>query len=441
MSLPNRLSALVYEYHLTCHTNRKNIKVWNWWTGDDQEKEIKSTFGMFNLYGSGAKDEGITRNPVEKQFADLECAMGVILKKFEDTLTLDEDDPGVEKGVPLGESEVNTAYKFIALSFIRNGPVSLCLDAEVPISLDPTQVDFYEQWIFQLEFLLKYSHHELVDMDELQQPPVVRRILARYKQIGMMKLQFWTAPKENEFLLNNFLVGLEGFQHAIPGDSSSLRYPAHIYLSASPKLVAVLCSDSLCRKSMLRNVPHPATTPYDRPAKGKPGKTSGPKKYQAVVPNWKRTYHIPSISVDDLHIINGHTLAVSNAVVYKSQLALNKGIDNIIPFAKWYKDWKSDTEKPTIKLPSEEEAVTAEHTKKIQYLILSLMKSYTRPLIDQCEEELREEFMHLTEMVEKAVYYMFDEDGYPYTAVYFMTGQLSMGHRKVFGRHISPPNN
>jgi hypothetical protein len=441
VSLPNGLSALVYEYHLTCQTNRKNIRVWNWWAGDDQEREIKSTFGMFNLYGPATKDNGITQNPVEKQFADLECAMGVILKKLEDTLTLDEEEPGVERSVPLGESEVNTTYKFIALSFFRNGPYSLCLDAELSVSLDPTQVDFYEQWIFQLEFLLKYSHHELVDMDELQQPPVVRSILARYKQIGMMKLQFWTAPKENEFLLNNFLVGLEGYQHTIPGDSSSVRYPAHIYLSASPKLLAVLCSDSLCRESMLRNVPHPATTPYDRPAKGKPRKTSGPKKYQAVVPNWKRTYHIPSISVDDLDIVNGRTLAVSNTVVYKSHLTLNRAIDKIIPVAKWYKEWESGIEKPTVKPPSEEEAVIPEQMREVQYLMLGLMKSYIRPLIDQCEEEVREEFKHHVEIIEKAVYYMFDGHEYPYTATYFMTGTLSMGHGKVFGRHVSPPNN
>ena len=50
-----------------------------------------------------------------------------------------------------------------------------------------------------------------MERDELLKPVLVCYLPARYKQIAEIKLFFWTVPKEEELLLGNLLVGLEGY--------------------------------------------------------------------------------------------------------------------------------------------------------------------------------------------------------------------------------------
>ena len=229
-------------------------------------------------------------------FADLECATGRVVKDIE--MALDQKDVKSDSAacVHLKEGEVHTVYKFLVLSGLRNRPGGLYLDDKLHHPALELQDRERKGWVDRLAYLLKSSHQDLVKRNDLLEPIAFRPILARYKQLAKMKLFFWAVPDGEEFLRSIFMVGLEGCQ-ASRGDGAlcEMRMPAHLFLPVNPRVIMVLCNESLCKISMLCNIRHEPTTPYDRPPKGKPSKTTGPKKYQSIVPNWKTSYHITSI--------------------------------------------------------------------------------------------------------------------------------------------------
>jgi len=52
-----------------------------------------------------------------------------------------------------------------------------------------------------------------------------------------------------EFLLSNFLTGIEWYQYPEEDMSSQkIELLAHVFLPMSPKVFLVLCSDTLCRR-------------------------------------------------------------------------------------------------------------------------------------------------------------------------------------------------
>jgi hypothetical protein len=359
-------------------------------------QEIKNTFGMFNQYDSTGNINP-NKKCVEKLFADLECAMGAILKKVESSLELDKDTTGTHFRLQLLESEVHTVYKFIGLSGFRNGPLELSHGPGDAYSIETSQGRYREDWLKTLEFLLEYSHKDLVEMNELLQAEIFRHTLTRYKQLSMMKLLFWTTPAGEEFLLSNFLIGIEGYQYQEEDMSSrKIGLPAHVFLPMSPEVLLVLCSDTLCKQSLLKDAPHGATNSYDRPAKGKLGKTEGPKKYQPMVSNWKTGYPITPVSANDLYRINSFILALGSVVVCKSRSALDKTIDNIMSFEQQYATWRAATECFSGDVKYEEQI-------PISVAVLRAFQAWSRLAAQNCKEEVREEIMNQCEMMEKSL--------------------------------------
>lgn len=357
-------------------------------------------------------DNDIPHNKcVEKLLADLESGMGAILKKAESSLESTEDKSGIPPTLPLLESEVHTIYKFIGLAGFRNGPLGLSCSPGDAHSSESSQGGYREGWVKQLEFLLKNSHKDLAEKDELLQAEILRPTLARYKQLSTMKLLFWTTSVGEEFLLSNFLTGLEGYQ--FPDDEMSPKksgMPAHVFLPMGPKVLLVLCSDSLCQKSLLYDAPHGIATPYDRPAKGKLCKTEGPKRYQPVVPNWKTIYPITLISEKHLNIINSIVLGLSSAIVYKSESTLEKTVDNIVPFSEQYAAWRTAISCNSESIKDEERTAVAESC----YNFLKVLQMCNREHLKNYEEEIHEEVMQLDEEMEKLLFYTLCQDSPTY---------------------------
>lgn len=381
--------------------------VWNWWTGRVSSLAIKASFGMFNLYDLDNKSQDRNENHVEKLFADLECAMGAIVKKIEDILRPPNNGkPASVPSVHLLESEIYTVYKFIGLSGFRNGPVGLCVDDDILPNRIGKQM--HQEWVAKLEFLLQESHEELLIMDELLQPHIVRPIISRYKQLGRMKLHFWAAPEGEEFLLSNLFVGLEGYQN-FKQDSppSNIRLPAHVYIPVGPEILMVLCAETLCQQSLLRSVQHAVTTPFDRPARGKVGKADGRKRFQPMVQNWKTTYPITPLYVDDVYTINGFILAASNLVVYRSRATLDRNIDNILPFSDKHAIWNKEYQQSTPKIESAATREEYEQRRQLQYLVFQLIRKSIRPIFENADEKVQEQISSQVEILEKAAYHMF----------------------------------
>jgi hypothetical protein len=375
--------------------------VWNWWNNRICVREIKNTFGMFNQYDS-AGNKNPNKKCVEKLFADLECDMGAILKKVESSLELDKDRTGTQASLKLLESEVHTIYKFIALAGFRNGPFGLSHDSEDAYSTDTSQRGYREDWVKTLEFLLETPHKDLAEMDELLQAEMLRPTLARYKQLSIMKLFFWTTSMGGEFLLSNLLTGIEGYKYLEEDMSSqNIGLPAHVFLPMSPEVLLVLCSDTLCRQSILKDAPHGTTAPYDRPAKGRLGKTNGPKKYQPVVSNWKTIYPITPISANDLYTINNLILALGDVTVYKSRSELEKTIDNMASFEQRYIAWRKAIQYFSGDVKNEEQTSISEHS----YALLRVLQTCHRQAIRCCKEEMRGELMNQSEIIEKHLYH------------------------------------
>lgn len=386
---------------------------------------------MFNLYNLDNKSQTTIDNRVEKLFADLECAMGAIVKKIEDALAPpNKDQPASCASVHLLESEIYTVYKFIALSGFRNGPVRLCVHDDFIPDFKGRQT--HQEWVAKLEFLLQESHEELLTMDELLQPHIVRPIVTRYKQFGRMKLHFWAAPQGEEFLLSNLFIGLEGCQDSkSDGISSNIRLPAHVYIPVSPGILLVLCAESLCQHSLLKSAQHEVTTPFDRPAKGKVGKTEGRRRFQPMVRNWKTTYPITPLCVSDLCTINGHILAGSNLVIYKSRATLDKSINNILPSAEKHAIWCKECQQYTPKMKSEVGAEEDER-QKLQVLLLRLIRECIRPIVENADEKLQEEISSHVEILEKVAYHMFGTgDAPPSFCAFYKPGIYFMGDKKV----------
>ncbi|KFY33523.1 hypothetical protein V495_08295 [Pseudogymnoascus sp. VKM F-4514 (FW-929)] len=321
----------------------KMINVWNWYTGNVSTHAIKGSFGMVNLYNSDTKSKTTNDNHVEKLFADLECAMGAIVKKTEDVLAPpSKPGPVPQRSVPLLPSEVSTIYKFISLSEFRNGP--LLLRGPYP---DSNREKAHQEWVARLKFFLQESHDELLAMDELLQPDAMRPMISEYKQIGKMKLHFWTTPKGEEFLLGNLLIGSEGGQDRARNSVPTMIIPAHIYIPVSPEILIVLCEESLCQHSLLKNAQHGVTTPFNRPAKGKAGKTEGRRRFQPIVYNWKTSYPITQLSVNDFRIITKVIVLPSSILVFRSRFAVDYAINNILLFSDTYTTWSKEHRGPS----------------------------------------------------------------------------------------------
>jgi hypothetical protein len=380
------------------------------WSGRVLALPIKDIFGAINLYHSGSQIGN--DNCVEKLFADLECATGRVIKDIDMALDLRKMEIDTTAIVHLADVEVHTIYKFMALSGFRNGPIGLHIDERLLKDLyGRSQTTERSEWVDQLEYLLKRSHQELVERDELLEPVLVQHLLARYKQIAEMKLFFWAVPEEEELLLGNLLVGLEGYQHShMDRPSYEMGLPAHLFLPVSPRIVIVLCSEYLCKRSMLCNARHEPTTPYDRPPKGKLGKADGPKKYHGILPNWKTSYQITPMRVEDLHTINGLILGVSNIVVYKSRPALEKALRNIGPFWEQFNTWRARSQQPCAETPSQTESASARLREKTARQMLELMQSGIRPIIERLNEEVQQDLISHVEMLEKVLYYTLNAD-------------------------------
>lgn len=331
--------------------------------------------------------------------------MGAIVKKIEDVLAPpNKDQLASLAGVHLLKSEIYTVYKFIGLSGFRNGPVGLFVDDDFTPDFNGKQA--HQEWVAKLEFLLQELHEELLAMDELLQPHIVRPIISRYKQLGRMKLHFWAAPQGEEFLLSNLFVRLEGCQDSKRDSASSnIRLPAHVYIPVSPEILMVLYTESLCQHSLLRSTQHGVTTPFDRPAKGKVGKTEGRRRFQPMVHNWKTTYPVTPLCVGDICTINGYILAASNLVVYRSRATLDKIINNILPFSEKHAIWSKEYQQPTPKMKSEVRAEEDEH-QKLQDLILQLIRQCIRPIVENADEKLQEEISSQVEILEKVAYHV-----------------------------------
>ncbi|KAI9742837.1 MAG: hypothetical protein M1818_003566 [Claussenomyces sp. TS43310] len=361
----------------------KSLSLWVWWTGRAQSRTIQTTFGITNLYN--AATEGITSSEsnVEKLLADLEGAMGRIARKIDDALAQDggSDAP---PGVHLLESEVDTVYRFIYLAVIRNGPLALYGSEH---HAEPVRKSIREEWLNQLRFFLRTSHREVLEMNELLLSPSFRPALAQYKRMAAAKLLFWTTPRGEEFLLSNLLVGLEGYQSIKVDGAVPERYPAHTYIPISHNILIVLCTDVLCERSTLYGVPHGVTTPYERPAKGKLGKTEGRKKYQAALPNWKTIFPITPICVDDIGAINCSILAASSVVVYKTQSTLEKAVRNIIPFSNQHSSWRKGLLQSGVQLLHHDIKKT-EEMEKMEMALLTVIKESFRPSLGDFTEEM-----------------------------------------------------
>jgi hypothetical protein len=405
------------------------------WTGRVLVHPIKNIFGAFNLYHSGSP---IGNNGcVEKLFADLECASGRVVKKIEMALDLAKVDTNTTAFVHLADVEVHTIYKFMALSGFRNGPIGLHMDGGAKNLHGRSQDTENREWVDQLEYLLKRSHQELVERDELLEPVSVRHLLARYKQIADMKLLFWTVPEKEELLLGNLLVGLEGYQYShMDGRSYKMALPAHLFLPVSPRIVMVLCSEDLCKRSMLCNARHEATTPYDRPPKGKLIKSTGRKKYQDILPNWKTTYQVTSMRIEDLHTINCFILGASIIVVYKSRSTLDSALGNIVSFREKHDAWRARSQQPCTETPSQTESASARVREKIASQILELLQSVFRPIIEQASEELQQDLITHVETFEKVLCYTICHDAEiidqgPAALCCVMADSYFLGERKI----------
>lgn len=396
--------------------------VWNWFVGYTSSHAIKDSFGMFNLYNLDDKSKTMNDNYVEKLFASLECAMGAIVKKIEDVLEPPSTDGLPLRSVPLLQSEIHTVYKFISLSGFRNGPIGLYDNSERPPSYN--RKEMHQEWVAKLKFLLEEPHDELLAMDESLQPQTIRPILSRYKQIGEMKLHFWTAPKGEEFLLNNLFLGLEGYQE-------DMRLPAHVYIPVSPEILIVLCTESLCQHSLLKNAQHEVTTPFNRPAKGKVGKTEGRRRFQPIIYNWKTLYPITPLSINHHCIINAHILGSSSLLVYRSQFAVDHAVNNILPFSDVYASWSKERRKSTPKKRQEvreEEDEGQEPLKFVWGLIFETLKSISGNI----HGKLDEEFISEIEVLAKVAYYAFYRADEPLcNNIVFKPGIYFMGDRKV----------
>ena len=405
--------------------------MWDWWNNRFHVREIKNTFGMFNQYHFGDKGNP-DENRVEKLFADLECNMGIILSKVESSLESDRDITGTTATLQLLESEVHTVYKFIGLAGFRNGPFGQSHNPGDAFSTEDSPEDSpggcREDWVKTLHFLLENSHKDLAEMDELLQAEIFRPTLTRYKQLSMMKLLFWTTSVGEEFLLSNFLTGLEGYQFSEQEMSSRKGgMPAHVFLPMGPNVLLVLCSDFLCKQSMLFDAPHGITASNDRPAKGKLGKTEGPKRYRPVVPNWKTIYPITPISSSHLYTINNLILALGSVIVYKSRPALEKTIDNLELFEQQYSAWRTPLSGIREKVKNEEQTIISEFS----YVLVQILQKINKICIQYCKEEMREEVLHQSEVVEKLLYYTLDLDTPPHLLpVLCRSGAYYMGTRK-----------
>ncbi|KFX86088.1 hypothetical protein V490_09232 [Pseudogymnoascus sp. VKM F-3557] len=403
----------------------KTILVWNWFTSNISTHAIKDSFGMFNLYNPDAKSKTKNDNHVEKLFADLECAMGAIVKKIEDVLA-PPNSPGVMslRSVPLLPSEVSTVYKFIGLSGFRNGPVGLYRE---PIP-DFNGEKAHQEWVAKLEFLLRESHDELLTMDELLQPDTIRPIISRYKQIGEMKLHFWTAPKGEEFLLNNLLIGLEGCQNS---ELYNIRLPAHVYIPVSPEILIVLCAESLCQQSLLKNVQHGVTTPFNRPAKGKVGKTEGRRRFQPIIYNWKTSYPITQLSVDGFRIITGHILGAAGLIVFRSRFAVDRAVDNILPFSNTYDIWSKEHRRST---PNKTQNVSEEEgeSQEIPPIVWGFICETLQLISKTADGKLEQEFFSEIETLMRVTQLAFRRSEKPFVNYMLCKpGMYFMGDKKL----------
>ncbi|KFZ19312.1 hypothetical protein V502_03725 [Pseudogymnoascus sp. VKM F-4520 (FW-2644)] len=408
----------------------KTIMVWNWFTGNISSHDIKDSFGMFNLYNTDNKSKNTNDNNVEKLFASLECAMGAIVKKIEDVLAPPSKGGLMSlRSVPLLQSEISTVYKFISLSGFRNGPVGLHDNHEPLPSYNRKET--HQEWVAKLKFLLEESHDELLAMDELLQPHTIRPIISRYRQIGEMKLHFWTAPKGEEFLLNNLFVGLEGSQVGARNSvSSNMRLPAHVYIPVSPEILIVLCAESLCQHSLLKNAQHEVTTPFNRPAKGKVGKTEGRRRFQPMVYNWKTSYPITPLSVNDFRTVNGHILGASSLLVYRSRFAVDHAVNNILPFSDTHAIWSKEDRKHT---PNETQGAREEEGEReeLQLSVWLLICELSAMISENTDGKPKEEFISEIEILGKVACFAFSRADEPFcNGIFCKPGMYFMGDKK-----------
>ena len=210
-----------------------------------------------------------------------------------------------------------------------------------------------------------------------------------------------------------------------------MRLPAHIYIPVSPEILIVLCTESLCQHSLLKNAQHGKTTPFNRPAKGKVGKTEGRRRFQPIIYNWKTSYPITQLSVNDFRIITGHILGASSLIVFRSRFAVDHAVDNILPFsdtcAIWSKEHLRSTPNKTQKVVEEEG-----ESHKLPLVVWEYIRETLHFISENIDGKIAEELISEIETLGKITQLALSTVDEPWcNYIFCKPGMFFMGHKKL----------
>jgi hypothetical protein len=302
-----------------------NSNVYSLSLNTTRKQNLNETFGEKNLYRSTSGDE------IEKLLMNLESDTSrpfSTMKKEANSSGNDVEDCSIT----LSARDILSIKKFFTVSALRTQFFRDHLADPHGMFQTTPFMERKETWINMLRLILEGSLETLSEWKQAERPSdddgasnefyeKATNAIELYQIISNMQLHIWKTTGEEEFLLGDRLVHIEG----LVGETNDQSRPkaAHLLMPISPSVIVAVCNSQYCRQaSMLSTYQHAEPREHTLPGRKKPGK----KGYRPPRNVW--IYPITKCEEHQIFIIN-RTVFASTRIVFRSAAAFRKAVDGV----------------------------------------------------------------------------------------------------------------